>query len=132
MELLVSGVVVAGKSYNYQTAHTASITAGMPALTIAQLINGIYEITQSATVSLPFSTGTLTHAGITGGSSSNIAMDQSIDWSVINRGSSLGIATVQHNTAHTLIGSGVAAIGVSARFRNRVSAANVAITSTLS
>ena len=55
-------------------------------------------------------------------------MNQSIDWSVISSGSSLGIATVQNNTAHSLIGSGTVAVGISARFRTRLSAANVAIT----
>ena len=54
-----------------------------------------------------------------------MAVDQSIDWSVINSGSSLGIATFQNNTEHTLIGSGIVAIGVSARFRTRLSATNV-------
>ena len=74
-------------------------------------------------ITLP--TGILTHAGIVGGSSNNLAIDQSIDWSVITSGASLGTATFQTSTSHTLIGSGIVAIGVSARFRTRLSATNV-------
>ena len=117
----MSGVVVSGKLYNYQTAHTASTTAGTTISTIANIIHGICQITQTTSVLLPFPTGTFTHAGIIGGSSNNAAIDQSIDRTVINSGS-LGIATVQTHTAHTLIGAGIVAIGISARFRNRLSA----------
>ena len=127
MELLLSGVVVAGAICNYQTTHTASATTGATILTIANIINGMYQITQTASVLLTLPTATLTHAGIIGGSSNTMAIDQSIDWTVINSGSSLGVATVQNNTAHTLIGSGVVAIGISARVRTRLAAASVAI-----
>ena len=128
MELLASGVAVSGKIYNYQTAHTASTTAGTTTLTIANIINGIYQITQTTTVLLTLPTGTLTHAGIIGGSSNNTAIGQSIDWSVINSGSSLDTATVQTSIAHTLIGPVIVAIGVSARFRTRIHATSVVIT----
>ena len=123
MELSLTGIVASGRICKYQTTQTASITASSTALTMAHLVNGIYQITQTAAVLLQLPTGTLTHS-----SASTIGIDQSIDWSVINTGSSLGAATVQANTAHTLIGSGLAAIGTSGRFRIRLSATNVAIT----
>ena len=90
---------------------------------MAHLVNGSYQITQTAAVLLPLPTGTLTHS-----SANNIGKDQSIDWSVVNTGSSLGAATVQANTAHTPIGSGLAAVGTSGRFRTRLSATSVATT----
>ena len=122
MELVSSGVVISGKLHNSQTTHTASTTAGTTTLTIAHLIHGIYQITQTASVLLTIPTGTSTHAGIIGGSVNNMAIDQSIDWSTINSGSSLVVATVQNNIAHTLIGAGIVEIGISARFRTRLSA----------
>ena len=128
LDITITGVLASGRIYNYQTTQTASTTAGMTSLTIAHLINGMYQITQTAVVTLPLPTGTLTRAGILGGSASNMNMDQSIDWSLINTGSSLGSATVQINTAHTRIGSGLVAIGTRGRFRTRLSATNVAIT----
>ena len=128
MELSLTGIVASGRIYHYQTTQTASITPGSTALTMAHLVNGIYQRTQTAAVLLPLPTGTLTHTNIIGGSGSTIAIDQSIDWSVIHIGSSLGAATVQATTAHTLIGSGLVAIGTSGRFRIRLSATNVAIT----
>ena len=114
--------------YNYQTAHTASTTAGTTPLTTANIINVIYQIRQTTTVLSTLPTGTLTHAGTIGGSSNNTAIGQSIDWSVINSGSSRGTATVQTSIAHTLVGPGIVAIGVCARVRTRLHATNVAIT----
>ena len=102
---------------------TASITTGSTALTMTHLVNVIYQLTQTAAVLLPLPTGTLTDS-----SASTIGIDQSVDWSVINTGSSLGAATVPANTAHTLTGSGLAAIGTSGRFRTTLSATNVAVT----
>ena len=43
MYVLVSGVVVYGKIYNYQTAHTASTKAGTTILTIANITHGIFS-----------------------------------------------------------------------------------------
>ena len=125
MDVSITGVISYGRIYNYQNVQSVSTTAGSTALSMVHLINGSYQITQTAAVSLPLPTGTTTYSG-------GFVIDQSVDWSVINTGSSLGAATVQATTAHTLIGSGVVATGTSGRFRNRITAINIAITCRIS
>ena len=109
------------KICNYQPNQTALTAAGTIILTIAQLLTGILQITQAAAVILQVPTGTLTYGG-------GFGIDQSIDWSVINTGSSLGVVSVQQSTAaHTIVGSGAVAIGTSGRYRTRITALNTAI-----
>ena len=93
--VIITGNLTIGRIYKYQNTHTASQTAGATRLTIAQLLNGIYEITQTAVVLLTLPTGTATYSG-------GFGVNQSIDWSVINTGTSVGTATVQQTTDHTL------------------------------
>ena len=129
MNLTAVGLVVAGKIYNYQATSIALTTAGATTLTIAQLINGIIVVTQTAAVTLTMPTGTATQTGMIGGTGSAINVDQTIDWSIINHGSSLGAVTLaQSATAHGIIGALVVAIGVSAQFRTIISATNIALT----
>ena len=76
-----------GKVYNIQPNQTISVATGAVALTMAQLLIGLFQSTTtlSATLSLP--TGTLVHNNMPGGATSNLAYDQCLDWSVINTGS---------------------------------------------
>ena len=119
--VIITGNLTIGRIYKYQNTHTASQTAGATRLTIAQLLNGIYEITQTAVVLLTLPTGTATYSG-------GFGVNQSIDWSVINTGTSVGTATVQQTTDHTLIGSGFVQKATSGQFRTRITALNTAIT----
>jgi hypothetical protein len=80
-------------------------------------------------------TGTLTHGGMIGGSgvsgglTSTVAINQSIEWSIINLGTSAGAVTLAPGSAaHTIVGSATVAIGTSAIFRTRISAKDTAIT----
>ena len=125
LDISNTSIIAPGKIYNSQTTQTTSLTPGTTALTIAHLINGIYQITQTVAVTLTLPTGTLTYNG-------GFGIDQSLDWTVINTGTTAGATTVGANTAHTIVGSGLVAIGTSGRFRKRISALNTAITYRLS
>jgi hypothetical protein len=93
-------------------------------LTIAELKTGIIQYTGiAATLTLP--TGTLTEGGFSG-----IYTNMTFEWSVINTGS--GICTIGAGTAHTIVGSGTVAIGASARFTSRRTAANTFVSYRLS
>jgi hypothetical protein len=50
------------------------------------------------------------------------------DWSIINTGTSSGAVTLLAGTAHTIVGAAVVAIGTSAGFRTRKTAANTYVT----
>jgi hypothetical protein len=93
-------------------------------LTIAELKTGIIQYTgAAATLTLP--TGTLTEGGFSG-----IYTNMTFEWSVINTGS--GICTIGAGTAHTIVGSGTVAIGASALFTSRRTAANTFVSYRLS
>lgn len=93
--------------------------AAAATLTVADLKIGIITYTgTAATLTLP--TGTLTEGGFSG-----IYTNMAFEWSVINTGA--GICTIGAATAHTIVGTATVAIGASARFTSRRTAANTFI-----
>jgi len=93
-------------------------------LTIAELKTAIIQYTgAAATLTLP--TGSNMEGGFSG-----IYTNMTFAWSVINTGS--GICTIGAGTAHTIVGSGTVAIGASARFTSRRTAANTFVSYRLS
>lgn len=98
------------------TAKSASAT-----LTIAELLTGIVTTSGTAAITLTLPTGTLTDAGVTGPA---LPVNGCFDWAVINTGTSAGAVTVTAGTGHSLVGSATVAIGTSAGFRTRKTAAN--------
>lgn len=102
------------------TAKTADAT-----LTIAELLTGIVTVTSASAVALTLPTGTLTDAGVAGGT---LPVGQSFDWNVINLGSSSGAVTMTAGTGHTYVGAAVVAISTSATFRTRKTATNTFVT----
>ena len=108
-------------AYNQPTPTSKSAAA---TLTITELKTGIIQYTGAvATLTLP--TGTLMEGGFSG-----IYTNMAFEWSVINTGA--GICTVAAGTDHTVIGSGTVAIGASARFVSRRTAANTFVSYRLS
>ena len=100
-------------AYNQPTPATYAAAA---TLTVADLKTAIITYTgTAATLTLP--TGTLTEGGFAG-----IYTNMTFEWSVINTGA--GICTIGAGTAHTIVGSATVAIGASARFASRRTAAN--------
>jgi hypothetical protein len=103
---------------------TPATYAAAATLTVADLKTGIITYTgTAATLTLP--TGTLTEGGFSG-----IYTNMTFEWSVINTGA--GICTIGAGTAHTIVGSGSVAIGASARFTSRRTAANTFVSYRLS
>ena len=108
-------------AYNQPTPTSKSAAA---TLTITELKTGIIQYTGAVdTLTLP--TGTLMEGGFSG-----IYTNMAFQWSVINTGT--GICTVAAGTDHTVIGSGTVAIGASARFVSRRTAANTFVSYRLS
>ena len=108
-------------AYNQPTPATYAAAA---TLTVADLKTGIITYTGAvATLTLP--TGTLTEGGFSG-----IYTNMTFEWSVINTGA--GICTIGAGTAHTIVGSATVAIGASARFASRRTAANTFVSYRLS
>jgi hypothetical protein len=108
-------------AYNQPTPTSKSAAA---TLTITELKTGIVEYTgAAATLTLP--TGTLMEGGFVG-----IYTNMAFEWSVINTGA--GICTIGAGTAHTIVGSAAVAIGASARFVSRRTAANTFVSYRLS
>ena len=108
-------------AYNQPTPTSKSAAA---TLTITELKTGIIQYTGAvATLTVP--TGTLMEGGFSG-----IYTNMAFQWSVINTGA--GICTVAAGTDHTVIGSGTVAIGASARFVSRQTAANTFVSYRLS
>ena len=105
--------------FGQQPAPTAlSATA---TLTIAQLLTGIVTTSGTVAITLTLPTGTLCDAGVTGPA---LPVNGCFDWAVINAGTSAGAVTVAAGTGQTLVGSATVAIGTSAGFRTRKTAAN--------
>jgi hypothetical protein len=108
-------------AYNQPTPTSKSAAA---TLTVAELQTGIIEYTgAAATLTLP--TGTLTEGGFAG-----IYTNMAFQWSVINTGT--GICTIGASTAHTIVGGATVAIGTSAQFASRRTAANTFVSYRLS
>lgn len=93
-------------------------------LTIAQLLGGLIFTTSAVAVSLTLPTGTLTDAGVV----ANLANDRKFEWGIINLGSAAGAITILTDTGHTFIGNATIAIGTSAQFWTRKTAANTFVT----
>lgn len=119
----IANPVHTGNVFAQQAAPTAK--TGSATLTIAELLTGIVTATSATAVALTLPTGTLSDAGILAGA---LAADRAFEWVVINLGSSSGAVTVGAGTAHTIVGSAIVAIGTSARFRTRKTAANTFVT----
>lgn len=102
------------------TAKTADAT-----LTIAELLTRIITSTSASAVALTLPIGSLTDAGLAGGT---LKVGDSFEFGVINLGSSSGAVTMTASTGHTYVGAAVVAIATSARFRTRKTAADTFVT----
>ena len=117
-----TGNYLYGMRYQAQPAITA-LTA-TATLTIAQMLTDIITVTSATAVTLTLPTGTLTDAGIIGGT---LPVRGSFDWSIINLGSAVGAVSIANGTDHTFVG-GTVAIGTSSMFRTVKTATNTYIT----
>lgn len=111
---------VGGKGDFFQQGAPTALSASAT-LTIAQLLGAIVTTSGTVAITLTLPTGTLTDAGITG---PVLPVNGCFDWAVINTGTSSGAVTMAAGTGHTLVGSATVAIGTSAGFRTRKTAAN--------
>ena len=107
---------------NQQTPTAVTATG---TLTIANLLTQIITSTSAVAVALTLPTGTLSDAGVSGGTS---AVNTSFDWSIINTGSAVGDVTLVAGTAHTIVGSVTVAVGTTGSFRSRKTATNTFVT----
>ena len=89
---------------------------GGTTLLISEMLTGIITATSASAVGFVLPTGTLTDAGILSGL---LPDDGAFDWVVINRGSSVGIVTVNAGTGHTFVGLATIPILSQGRFRTR-------------
>lgn len=115
--------VLASNPFFPQPAQIAQNAAAT--LAIATLLAGLITTTNTAAIILTLPTGTLSDAGCGGG---NIPVDNCFDWNLINLAASIGTVTIAAGTGHTIVGNAVVAIGSSAMFRSRKTAANTFIT----
>ena len=104
---------------------TPTALSATATLTIAQLLTGIVTTSGTVAITLTLPTGTLTDAGVTGPA---LPVNGCFDWTVINTGTSSGAVTVAAGTGHTVVGGAGVAIGTSAGFRTRKTAANTFVT----
>ena len=102
------------------TAKSASAT-----LTIAELLTSIVTTSGTAAITLTLPTGTLSDAGVTAPA---LPVNGCFEWAVINTGTSSGAVTLAAGTGHTIVGGAGVAIGTSAGFRTRKTAANTFVT----
>ena len=109
--------------FDQQPAPTA--LAASATLTIAQLLTGIDTTLGTVAITLTLPTGTLSDAGVTGPA---LPVNGSFDWAVINTGTSSGAVTMAAGIGHTIVGSTAVAIGSSAGFRTRKTAASTFVT----
>ena len=109
--------------FDQQPAPTA--LAASATLIIAQLLTGIVTTSGTVAITLTLPTGTLSDAGVTGPA---LPVNGSFDWAVINTGTSSGAVTMAAGIGHTIVGSTAVAIGSSAGFRTRKTAANTFVT----
>jgi hypothetical protein len=116
LALIPKGLGIVLMNQQTPTAVTATGT-----LTIANLLTQIITSTSAVAVALTLPTGTLSDAGVSGGTS---AVNTSFDWSIINTGSAVGDVTLVAGTGHTIVGSATVPVGTSGRFRSRKTATN--------
>jgi hypothetical protein len=120
LALLPKGIGIVYTNQNAPVAYDATNT-----LLIADILSQVITTTSATAVSLTLPTGTLTDAGILGGTG---AVGTAFEWSIINLGSALGAITLVAGTAHTIVGSTAIAVGASARLKTRKTATNTYIT----
>jgi hypothetical protein len=113
-----------GKGF-FDQQPTPTALAATATLTIAQLLAGIVTTSGTVAITLTLPTGTLSDAGVTGPA---LPVNGSFDWAVINIGTVSAAVTIAAGTGHTLVGSAAIAIGSSARFRTRKTAAATFVT----
>ena len=104
---------------------TPTALAATATLTVAQLLTGIVTTSGTVAITLTLPTGTLSDAGIVAPA---LPQGGCFDWAVINTGTSAGAVTLAAGTGHTLVGGASVAIGTSAGFRTRKTAANTFVT----
>ena len=109
-----------GKGF-FDQQPTPTALSATATLTIAQLLTGIVTTSGTVAITLTLPTGTLTDAGVTGPA---LPVNGCFDWAIINTGTSSGAVTMAAGTGHTLVGGATMAIGTSAGFRTRKTAAN--------
>ena len=114
-------MLYAGNKGEFGQQQTPTAKSASATLAIAELLTGIVTTSGTAAITLTLPTGTLTDAGVTGPA---LPVNGCFDWAVINTGTSAGAVTVTAGTGHSLVGSATVAIGTSAGFRTRKTAAN--------
>lgn len=95
-------------------------------LTAALITGAIVTSTTAAAVAATLDTGTVLDAALTA-AGTPMAVNDSFDWVAINTGG-VNTFTVTAAATHTIVGSGVVALGTSATFRTRKTAANTFVT----
>lgn len=100
------------------TAKSASAT-----LTIAELQTLLITVSGTVAVALTLPTGALCDAGIP-----DLAINRAFEWSIVNTGTASAATTVVAGAGHTVVGGMIVAIGTSATFRTRKTAANTFVT----
>lgn len=118
-------MLYAGGKGTFDQQPTPTAIAATATLTIAQLLTLIVTTSGTAAITLTLPTGTLCDAGVT---APTLAVNGSFDWAVINTGSSAAAVTLAAATGHTIVGATGVAIGTSAGFRTRKTAANTFVT----
>lgn len=108
---VLASITAAGILIEQQPTVTALVTSGAITLTVSQILTRI--ITQNQTVAATF---TLPTGTFMDGAFSALFNNMSIDWSIINIGSTSGAVTMAVGTAHTYVGSTSIPITTSARF----------------
>ena len=114
-----------GSKGGFGTQAAPVAKAASATLTIAELLTAIVTTSGTAAITLTLPTGTLSDAGVTAPA---LPLNGCFDWTVINTGTSSGAVTIAAGTGHTLVGSATVAIGTSAEFRTRKTAANTFVT----
>ena len=118
-------MLFAGAKAEFETQVAPTAKSATGTLTIAELLTGIIVTSGTAAQSYTLPTGTLTDAGITAPA---LPVNGSFDWSMVNTGTSTAAVTMLAGTGHTIVGAAVVAIGTSAGFRTRKTAANTFVT----
>ena len=118
-------MLYAGGAGFFEQQPTPTAIAATATLTIAQLLTLIVTTSGTVAITLTLPTGALCDAGIVAPA---MPAGGCFDWAVINTGTSAGAVTVAAGTAHTIVGSAAVAIGTSAGFRTRKTAAATFVT----
>ena len=118
-------MLYAGSKGEFGTQAAPVAKAASATLTIAELLTAIVTTSGTAAITLTLPTGTQSDAGVTAPA---LPLNGCFDWTVINTGTGSGAVTIAAGTGHTLVGGATVAIGTSAGFRTRKTAANTFVT----